>query len=77
MRNRRSSNLRKDYREHIPILVQEGPWTGQSVILSPRWPNGLDKYPWLLCIRVDGRVITRRFCSEQVVSKAWRPRTDG
>jgi hypothetical protein len=77
MRNRRSSNLRKDYKAHIPILVQEGPWSGESVLLVPRRPNGLDRYPWLLCKKVDGRVIERRFCSEQVVSSAWQPRSAG
>lgn len=74
MRNRRSSLLRKDYKAHIPILVQEGPWKGERVILSPQRPNGLDRYPWLLCKKVDGRVIERRFCSEQVMSSAWQPR---
>lgn len=73
-KNRRNDNLRKDYRAHIPILVQEGPWTGHQVILSPQRPNGLDRYPWLLCIKHEGRVIERRFCSAQVTSSAWEPR---
>lgn len=77
-RNRRNDNLRKDYRDHIPILVNEGPWKGKRVVLSPRYPNGLDRYPWVLCIKVDGRTIERRFASAQLISKAWaeRERTD-
>lgn len=70
-RNRRNDNLRKEYRAGVPILVNEGPWKGQRVILSPRYPNGMDRYPWVMCIKHGGQTVERRFASAQLISESW------
>lgn len=67
---RHGRRLRADYLAHIPIRVAAGQYAGQSVIWSPRSPNGADQTPWTLWVLDHGRTKERRFRSSEVISDA-------
>ena len=69
-RRRHGRRLREDYLAHIPIRVVDGAHKGHPVIWSPRSPYGADQTPWVLCIKVGGRVFEKRYRSSEVISDA-------